>query len=100
MKFLSSFFIAAIAAICFATHAQAQIIYQDSFSGSVADDLGTRTPDVSLNGDAWITAFNRANGGSDNNAAQVFNADGTIEKDGPSSSHDAGALLPLSLIHI
>ena len=95
----TSFLVGAIAAICaFATHAQAQtIIYQDNFSGVASDDLGTTLPAVNTTGEGWRTAFGRQNGGSDNNSAQIFNADGSIVKDGPNSTHDAGALLPLTV---
>lgn len=92
------FLVGAVAAIfSFATHAQGQVIYQDSFSGAAADDLGTRTPDISATGATWITAFARQNGGSDDNAVQIFSADGTITKDGPNATHDAGALLPFEI---
>ena len=94
-----SCFVGAIAAICvFTVHAQAQVIYQDDFSGSGSADLGSTVPDVSPTGaENWITAFSRANGGSDNNAAQIFNADGIIFKDGDNATHDAGALLPFEI---
>ena len=95
----SSFFLGAIAAICsFATQAQAQTtIYQDTFSGAATDDLGARIPDVSTTGDGWLTAFSRQNDGTDNDSVQIFNADGSIVKDGPNPTHDAGALLPLEI---
>ena len=97
----SSFFVGAIAAICsYATLAQAQVttvIYQDDFSGDAADDLGARTPTVSATGASWTTAFTRQNGGSDNDAVQIFSADGTVAKDGPNNTHNAGTVLPLEL---
>ena len=71
----------------------AQVIFQDDFSGAATSDLGGTSPDVSINGSSWITANSRGDAG----AAQVFGADGSIIKDGPNSSHDAGALLAYSL---
>ena len=70
-----------------------QIIYEDSFSGAADDGLGARTPDISSTGADWITAFGRGDG----DAVQVFNADGSIVKDGPNSTHNAGALLPFEI---
>ena len=72
---------------------ETQIIYQDSFSGLAQDDLGTRTPDISATGEAWTTAFTRGGDG----AVQIFSADGTIAKDGPNGTHNAGTVLPLTL---
>lgn len=84
-----------ISALCLlAPCAQADtVIYQDDFSGSANTDLGGSTPDVSLSGSSWVTANSRGDAG----AAQVFSANGTIDQDGPGSSHDAGALLPFAI---
>ena len=93
----TSCLLGAIATLCLlTTSANAQLtttIYQDDFDGIDAD-LGGTTPDVSATGGAWVTANSRGEGG----AAQIFSANGTILKEGPNSSHDAGALLPITLL--
>ena len=78
--------------LCFvfaqAAHSQT-VIFQENFDGT--GDLGT-----SLN-ESWITAFDRANGGSDAGAVSIFGADGSVDKvgGGTSATNDAGALLAL-----
>lgn len=89
--------VVAIAAICLiAGSLQAQVIYQDDFSGG-GGELGGTTPDISLTGATWVTANSRANGGTDIGAVQIFGDDGSILKDGGNAQYDAGALLSLSL---
>jgi len=71
--------------------AHSQVIIQENFDGPITQDLGNSTSN------AWITAFNRAGGGPDNNAASIFRANGRIDKvaNGTGAQHDAGALLPI-----
>ena len=96
IKKLQMLFVVAIASVCLLTQsadASLTTIYQDNFDGLGSIDLGGTTPDISLGGAAWVTANSRGDAG----AAQIFSADGTIVKDGPNSSHDAGALLPFAI---
>ena len=90
---LKTIFLFAVFCVISSQLAYAQTtLFSESFDGSANDDLGTST------NAAWITAFSRANGGSDNNAVtSIFGADGSIDKvaNGASTQNDAGALIAI-----